>query len=203
MPDGLVLDSSAALAVLLGEPDAALVRDHLVRQVEQPLLVLDLFWLEVVNVLVRRHGWDPDAVVEAIRELDGLGIETVAPDRPIVLAAMDLAVTHAISAYDAAHLALAEAADASLLTLDERLATAAGARAAISPRPGTHEERASYGAAAVVAPDWSRHGRYLGELRRAAAAGTCRPCRGGVDAANRPGRLSCRNAAWADAVAIL
>jgi predicted nucleic acid-binding protein len=169
MADGLVLDSSAALAVLLGEPAAAPVREHLVHAAGQPLLVLDLFWLEVVNVLVRRHAWDPDAVVEAVRELDELGIETVAPDRPLVLAALDLAVTRDISAYDAAHLALAEAADAMLLTLDERLARAAGARAAIRPRPGAREQRATYGRE-TVSPDWVRHGRYLAELRRLAGA---------------------------------
>jgi hypothetical protein len=121
-----------------------------------------------VNVLVRRHAWDPDAVVEAVRALDELGIETVAPDRPLVLAALDLAATHGISAYDAAHLALADAADAELLTLDERLAWAAGSRAAMRPILGTKKERTTYGSVAV--PDWSRHGRYLAELRRAAAA---------------------------------
>ncbi len=171
MADALVLDSSAALALLLGEPEAPSVRDLLVRAAGRPLLVLDLFWLEVVNVLLRRHGWDANAVVETLRELDELGIETVAPDRPMVLAALDLAATRGISAYDAAHLALAEAADAQLLTLDERLARAAGPRAAIRPGPGTNEERAPYGpAAAGPAPDWARHGRYLAELRRAAGA---------------------------------
>ena len=169
MADALVLDSSAALAILLGEPDAEPVRQHLVDAAGQPLLVLDLFWLEVVNLLVRRHGWDPDAVVEAIRELDELGIETVAPDRPMLLVALDLATIHGITAYDAAHLALAEAADAKLLTLDERLARVAGARAAIQPRRGTAEQLAPYGRAAASV-DWVRHGRYLAELRRAACA---------------------------------
>jgi predicted nucleic acid-binding protein len=171
MPDGLVVDSSAALALLLGELEAPSVRERLVRAAGQQLLVLDLFWLEVINVLVRRHGWDPDAVVQALRELDELGIETIPPDRPMLLAALDLAASRTISAYDAAHLALAEAADASLLTLDERLAAAAGARAAISPGPGTHEERAAYESdVRAPSPDWARHGRYLAELRRVADA---------------------------------
>ena len=170
MPDGVVLDSSAALALLLGEPDAVPVRKHLVRAAGRPLLVLDLFWLEVVNVLLRRHGWDANAVVEAVRELDELGIETVAPDRPVVLAALDLAATRGISAYDAAHLAMADAADAEILTLDRGLARAAGTRAAIHPPAGTREEPAPDAThAAVPAPDWARHGRYLAELRRAAA----------------------------------
>ncbi len=169
MAEALVLDSSAALAILLGEPEAEPVRRHIVDAADWPLLVLDLFWLEVVNVLVRRYGWDPDAVVEAVRELDELGIETVAPDRPMLLVALDLAATRDISAYDAAHLALAEAADAKLLTLDGRLARAAGGRALIQPRHGANERRAAYGRAPAT-PDWVRHGRYLAELRRAAGA---------------------------------
>ncbi len=104
----------------------------------------------------------------AIRDLDELGIETVTTDRPLVLAALDLAVTHGLSAYDAAHLALAEAADALLLTLDARLARAAGARAAIHRRPTAREAPARYGTDQPL-PDWARHGRYLAELRRAAA----------------------------------
>jgi predicted nucleic acid-binding protein len=167
MGEALVLDSSAALALLLGEPEAGLVRAQLERQGDAPVLVLDLFWLEITNVLVRRQRWDADAVVEAVRELDELGLETVAPDRPILLAALDLAVAHGMTAYDAAHLALAEAQDARLLTLDGDLARAAGARAAIHPRPGTNEERAPYGTAAER-PYWARHGRYLADLRRAA-----------------------------------
>ena len=170
MPDGLVLDTSAALAILLGEPETPAMRERLLAAADGPILVLDLFWLEVVNVLARRHGWEADAVVEAIRDLDELGLETVTADRPMVLAALDLAVTHGLSAYDAAHLALAEAADVPLLTLDARLSRAAGARAAIRPRPAAREEPAPYGTGQNP-PDWARHGRFLAELRRAAATG--------------------------------
>ena len=162
-----MLDLSAALAILLGEPEATTICGHLTDAVGQRLLVLDLFWLEVTNVLVRRHGWCPDAVVEAVRELDELGIETIALDRPLLLVALDLAATDDISAYDAAHLALAETADALLLTLDDRLARAAGPRAVIGPRPGTSEERVRHGRTRRT-PNWARHGRYLAELRRVA-----------------------------------
>ena len=67
MPDALVLDSSAALALLLDEPDASKVRRLLVRVAGGRLLVLDLFWLEVTNVLVRRYGWDAEVVLEVGR----------------------------------------------------------------------------------------------------------------------------------------
>lgn len=56
MPDGLVLDTSAALAILLGEPAAPAVRERLLAARDGRILVLNLFWLEVVNVLERRHG---------------------------------------------------------------------------------------------------------------------------------------------------
>jgi predicted nucleic acid-binding protein len=166
MSSGLVIDSSAALAVVLGEPEAAVVRARLVDAAGGPILALDLFWLEVVNVLVRRYGWEADAVVEAVRELDALGVETVALDRPLLLASIDLASAHGITAYDAAHLALAEGTDIALLTLDAGLRRAAGARSVIRPDHGTHEARATYSAGGRP-PDWSRHGRYLAELRQA------------------------------------
>jgi len=169
MPDGLVLDSSAALAVLLAEPAADRVRDALVRAAGDPIRVLDLFWLEVVDVLVRRHRWDADAIVDAVRELDELGLETVPLDRPLLLAALDIAATLGLTAYDAAHLALAEAADALLLTLDEDLVRAAGTRAAIGAPRNTQEDGVPHGPEPIV-PDWARHGRYLAELRRAASA---------------------------------
>jgi predicted nucleic acid-binding protein len=169
MPERLVLDSSAALAVVLGEPDAPAVRERLLDAAGQPLLVPDLFWLEVANVLVRRHGWHADAVVEALRELDQLGIETVQLDRPLLLAALDLATPNGITVYDAAYLALADAADLQLLTLDQDLARAAGDRAAIAPPRGTRESASPY-QPDRQRPDWTRHGRYLAELRRAAAS---------------------------------
>jgi predicted nucleic acid-binding protein len=167
MPDGLVLDSSAALSVVLAEPATGRVRDALERTIGEPIRVLDLFWLEVVNVLVRRHGWDADAVVEAVRELDVLGLETVPLDRPLLLAALDIAVPSGMTAYDAAHLALAEAADSRLLTLDADLAHRAGTRAALPVERGTRESAVPYDPEPAP-PDWTRHGRYLAELRRAA-----------------------------------
>jgi hypothetical protein len=91
------------------------------------------------------------------------------PTRPLLLVAPDLAVAHDISAYDAAHLALAEAADAMLITLDLRVARVAGARSLVRPRPGAIPARASNGRVAG-APDWARHSRYLAELRRTTGA---------------------------------
>jgi hypothetical protein len=76
-------------------------------------------------------------------------------------------VRHGLTSYDAAYLALAEIEDGALLTLDARLAAAAGPRAALGPsRAG--EALEPYGSRTGV-PDWAAHGRYLADLRREAA----------------------------------
>ncbi len=169
MPDRLVVDASAALAILRAEPAGAecarLIASVLADGI---ILVPDPFWLEVTNVLVRRYRWDPDAVVTALHALDELGIETVPIDRPLVLLGIDLMTVHPLSGYDAAYLALAEVEDAALLTLDGDLAAAAGDRAIVPGRRRSSESRAPYGPTAR-APRWSQHGRYLAELRRRAA----------------------------------
>ena len=46
MPEALVLDASAALSLLLGERDGALVRDRVVAGAGGRMLVLDLFCLQ-------------------------------------------------------------------------------------------------------------------------------------------------------------
>jgi predicted nucleic acid-binding protein len=164
----LVVDASAMLSLLLREPASEATRAAVIDAVADALLVPGHFWLEVVNVLVRRYGLTTDEVVAALRELDDIGLETVALDRPQLLLGLDCMARHGLTTYDAAYLALAEAEDASLLTLDARLARAAGPRSALPPANGTREEQAPY--AAMATPDWTRHGRVLAELRRAAAS---------------------------------
>lgn len=172
MPDPIVLDASAALALLRAEPSGAAVARALEEATrgDAAILVPDHFWLEVVNVLARRYGWEADAIVAAVHGLDELGIVTVAIERPIVLLALDHVARDGLTAYDAAYLALAEVAAGALLTLDGPLAEAAGDRA-IGRRPKTTgEARAAYGTQPAP-PTWSAHGRYLAELRRRASEG--------------------------------
>jgi predicted nucleic acid-binding protein len=170
MPDRLVLDASAALALVLRELRAQSVRAALEQSYGREVLVPACFWAEVVNVLVRRYRRSADEVVIALHNLDQVGLSTVDGGRPVLLLSIDLAVRHALSGYDAAYLALAEIADARLLTLDERLAVAAGTRAIPGPSSRPAETPVPYGPP-MAAPDWSRHGRYLAELRRAVAGG--------------------------------
>ena len=135
MPERLVLDASAALAILRAETAGAeCARILATASAEGSILVPDHFWLELGNVLARRYGWDPDAVVVAFQALDELGIETAAIERPLVLLSLDLMAAHLLTAYDAAYLALAEIEDAGLLTLDRDLAMAADDRAVVPDR---------------------------------------------------------------------
>ena len=174
MADHLVLDASAAISIEQAEPGAAGIRtilaDHLAADGE--IAVPDHFWLEFVNVLLRRYSRTPTEVVEAIRELDELGIVTFEIDRPLLLLVLQRMLAEELSAYDAAYLALAEVVDGRLLTLDDRLSAAAGERAI--PRPGggpsrSAETPATYRNVATLsaAPAF---GPYLAELRRRAEA---------------------------------
>ena len=74
----LVLDASAALMILRDEPGSDDVRAALgdAATAGEPVLVPELFWLEVVNVLARRYRYPPEAIVEAIYELEQSGVTT-------------------------------------------------------------------------------------------------------------------------------
>ena len=129
------------------------------------LIVPDHFWLELANVLVRRHGASPEDVVDAFRATDDLGIETIHTDRPTLLLVLDLQHRHGLSAYDAVYLALAQAENARLLTLDVRLATAAGIRAIQLAGRGPRQVSETAAGYSVEPVDWARFGSYLAQLR--------------------------------------
>ncbi len=163
----VVLDASAVIALIRSEHQgpsiAALIDGH--RAAAGRLLVPDHFWLEVANVLGRRYRASPEQVIVAFRAMDELQIESVRTDRPLLLLTIDFQTRRGLSAYDAVYLALAEAEDGRLMTLDARLADAAGERAVRLDgmrRPRLAEEPATYGGEPV---DWARFGPYLARLR--------------------------------------
>jgi predicted nucleic acid-binding protein len=166
----LVVDASAAVAMVAGEHRGRLVADVIGarRRTAAEILVPNHFWLEVVNALAIGYEASAAVIVEAIAELDATGIETVALDRPHVLLVIDAIHRHRLTAYDAAYLVLAETADADLLTLDARLAAAAGDRSArLEGGHSIGEAEAPYEApadrATLVA--WPGAAAYLRELR--------------------------------------
>ena len=165
-PHATVIDASVAIAMVRREPMATAV-GHAMRRPEVSggrILVPDSFWIEVTNALIRRHRATPEEALEALREVDEIGVESVRTDRALLLVGIDMQHAHGLSAYDAAYLALAQVEDAQLLTLDARLAAAAGGRAIeIDGWPRRlSEEAAPYGLEPV---DWARFGPYLARLR--------------------------------------
>jgi len=174
----LVLDASAALACLQGEPGAPRVA-RLIQDARQTLVPW-LFWYEIVNVLGRRRRWHAARIMEAIYDLEQLGLVTRAPDRPSLLHVIDAVEIHALSAYDAAYLVLAEQEDAELLTGDAELAVAAGARAI--PVASSHrlsEAAARYESHVRERPrqrqTWPGAAAYLQELRQEVLRGARPP----------------------------
>jgi predicted nucleic acid-binding protein len=129
------------------------------------MLVPALFWIELINVLARRYRMAPPSVLEAMYELEQLGLTTTELGRPGTLAVIDAVGRSGLTAYDAAYLVLAEASDARLLTADMALATAAGERAIlVAEADGIAEPAAPY----VADESWARWkgaGSYLVELR--------------------------------------
>jgi predicted nucleic acid-binding protein len=170
-----VIDASIGIAISRSEPTRTDAAAAITRWTGQGarIVVPSHFWLEVTNVLMRRHRWNGAATFEAIHELDDLALETVELDRPTLLSAIDLTERRGLSSYDAMYLALADALDGVLVTLDRRLAMAAGPRAtningrrsSESPLPYEHD---------VTWPNYKGASAYLAKLRaeaRDAAAG--------------------------------
>lgn len=172
MMKALVVDASVAIGLLRREPAAGEIAGHLRERVlgGAPLLVPELFWLEVVNVLSARYQYPGEALVEVVYELEQLGIRTAGIGRPSVLATVDAMARTGLTAYDAAYLVLADASDADLLTADANLAVAAGERAVFVGGPrGVSEATARYLAGSSWT-NWKGAHAYLAELRASLAS---------------------------------
>lgn len=143
------------MAVLLGQ-----------RSLRTRFVVPDIFWIEVANALGARNGLPADVVLGAVAELDGVGFDTVQVGRPGLLASIALMADHGLTAYDATYLVLAESLGAELLTLDRRLAAAAGTRAVRLDAGGIDEPRAPYRLKPWIA--WDEASAYLAAVREVA-----------------------------------
>jgi predicted nucleic acid-binding protein len=122
----LVVDASCVAEVVLAGPDAEPVRGRLAGDPEQaaPHLV-DAEVLGVVRRAHRRGELDGTAARQALDDLESWPAMRV-DHRPLLERAWQL--RDSLSAPDALYVALAEALDATLLTLDQRLARADGPR---------------------------------------------------------------------------
>jgi predicted nucleic acid-binding protein len=131
----LVLDASVAIKWAVPSSNEPLVAEslHLLRRHmrgEVNLIVPDVFWAEVSNVLwkgVRRQRWNRRLAEDAASQMidrDFLTISslTLLPD------ALKIAFANDRSVYDCLYVALAIQFKAQVITADERLANALAAR---------------------------------------------------------------------------
>jgi len=168
----VVVDSSVALAIILKEPEAELAVATLREWVRtrRERVVPDLFWYEISNVLMRKHGFSSLQVVEAIHQIERFGLRTVHPERSTLWLVVDRAERHGLTTYDALFLATAETLKADLATLDRSLQRAA-APWVVTFEEGhrLHETPAVY-EHDVTWPSYAGASAYLAELRAKARA---------------------------------
>jgi predicted nucleic acid-binding protein len=167
----VVIDASVALALLLDEPEAPLVREAIAGWTSRgrARIVPEHFWLEVVGRLGRTATGT--LVLEAFHRLDTLGLETVDTDRPLLILAIDRMERFGLTVYDAVYLALADQLGAELATFDSELAAAAGdILARIGGPSRTSEVQAIY-EHDVTWPRYKEASAYLAQLRAEALAG--------------------------------
>jgi len=115
-----VVDASAVAAVVFDEPESAPVLASITGALIAPTL-LPYEMASVCATKLGRYPREANTIVSRYRLFAELDIELLEPDWPMLPM---LAHEWALSAYDAAYLQIALARDASLVTLDARLAAA-------------------------------------------------------------------------------
>lgn len=125
----VVVDASVLFEIVADGELAEDLRARLVAQEESaaPHLI-DAEVLSVIQTHARRGILDPTAATQALDDLRTWPGRRW-PHRPLLARAWELRDN--VRGYDALYVALAEALDANLLTLDRRLATASGPRCPI------------------------------------------------------------------------
>ena len=135
----LVVDASVAAKWLLptsNEPHinqaVELLEDYVDEKIE--ILVPDLFWVEVGNLLwnaARRGRCTPDHALNALDKVTTQKFPTV-ETHFVLRSAFEIATKYNRTVYDCLYVALAEALQAEFVTADERLANALPARYSIT-----------------------------------------------------------------------
>lgn len=119
----VVVDASALGAVAFGEPEGHTVAAHLMGET---LLAPTLIDYEIASIASKKIRAHPELAAQVQAALDAasrLRIERV----PVpVVGMLRVARESKLTVYDAAYLWLARTRDAELITLDHRLASAAG-----------------------------------------------------------------------------
>ena len=129
-----VVDASVGAKWLLPASDEPLSQQalSLLRRYtrdEVRLLVPDLFWTEVANVLwkaVRQRRWSASTAQSALSHLMQLALPTI-PCAEVLENTLAIALKFDRTAYDSLYVAVAVSTDSTLVTADERLANALAA----------------------------------------------------------------------------
>lgn len=120
----VVVDASAVVAALIDTGPVGQWAESRLRSAH--LIAPQLLPAEVANVLRRIEAGGAvshDAAALALADLDDIPVDLF-PMQPFLNRVWQL--RRAVNAYDAWYVAIAEAADSPLITLDQRLATAPG-----------------------------------------------------------------------------
>ena len=126
----IVLDASVALELILTTPAGARAAARL-RELDEPLQAPHLIDIEVLHVLRRIEGAGGITSARARTALGDFANLAIRRHEHAILTDRIWKLRANLTAYDAAYVALAEALDAPLLTLDARLARSKGHRARI------------------------------------------------------------------------
>jgi predicted nucleic acid-binding protein len=126
----IVLDASVALEMILATEDGARAAAKL-RELGEPLHAPHLIDLEVLQVLRRVQGSGTISSARARAAIGAFGSLAIRRHEHALLRDRIWNIRKNLTAYDGAYVALAEALDAPLFTLDARLARSKGHRARV------------------------------------------------------------------------
>lgn len=121
-----VVDASVAVKIFVPETlssEAQAIFARLASENGAELVVPDLFFIECANVFwkwVGRLSYAPREAQNHLRDLQRLGL-TVVPTQIVAEDALDIALKHEITAYDACYIAAAAQLHLPLITADEKL----------------------------------------------------------------------------------
>lgn len=122
-----VVDASVAVKIFVPEAlsaQAQVLFSRFGAENDAELFVPDFFFIECANVFrkwVQRSAYPPRDVREHLLDLIGLGL-TVIPAQVVVGEALQIALQHKITTYNACYLAAAMQLKLPLITADEKLA---------------------------------------------------------------------------------
>ncbi|MBE7469126.1 MAG: twitching motility protein PilT [Anaerolineae bacterium] len=122
-----VVDASVGVKLFVNEEGSELADRLFARLTAQPapqFYVPDLFYVECANILwkyVRRFGYSPANARQDVADLGALALVTIST-ADLLEPALNLALTHDITAYNASYVALAQQLNLPLITADALLA---------------------------------------------------------------------------------